>query len=213
MSILYTLSHAIRTFLPESVKRIMRALALALTPTPAVAPVIPQSLLEECRVFSDRYAMLPHLPKQACVAEIGTLQGYFARQILVQCAPRALHLLDIDFSQLAEDVAKDPHVRQHQGLSHNILTTFPTAHFDWIYIDGDHRYDGVKRDIAAAIDVLKPGGLLIFNDFARVARAGLGAFGVHQAVSEFMLEAQWPAVYFCFNGDALYDIALRKPLS
>ena len=41
---------------------------------------------------------------------------------------------------------------------------------------------------------VKPGGLLVFNDFARIVRPGLGVFGVHQAVCEFAVADGWPGL-------------------
>ncbi len=93
-----------------------------------------------------------------------------------------------------------------------MLAQFDNETFDWIYVDADHTYRGVKRDIEAAAPKIKKGGLIIFNDFARISRSSLGVFGVHQAVCEFAVNERWPFEYFCFQGDALYDVALKKPL-
>jgi hypothetical protein len=32
-------------------------------------------------------------------------------------------------------VLRDERVRVHVGQSHEVLSSFPSAHFDWIYID------------------------------------------------------------------------------
>ena len=37
---------------------------------------------------------------------------------------------------------------------------------DAVFIDGDHRYDGVEADIAAWRTIVRPDGLLIFNDYS-----------------------------------------------
>ena len=52
---------------------------------------------------------------------------------------------------------------------------------------------------------------MVFNDFCRISGKALGVFGVHQAVCEFIVQEEWGVEYFCFQGDALYDIALKKP--
>ncbi len=63
-----------------------------------------------------------------------------------------------------------------------MLAQFPDEHFDWIYIDGDHSYEGASRDARVAATKVKPGGHLVFNDFAH-ADPYLGAYGVHRALS------------------------------
>lgn len=42
-------------------------------------------------------------------------------------------------------------------------------------------------------------------------RPGLGLLGVHQAVCEFAVAGGWPFAFFCLDGEALYDVALRRP--
>jgi SAM-dependent methyltransferase len=145
------------------------------------------------------------------VCELGTLRGDFARAILDIVAPEELHLVDVHFGLCRPDVLADPRVRRHEMLTTDFLALPEAGVFDWIYVDADHGYDAVVRDIAAAKGCVKPGGLLVFNDFARIVRPGLGVFGVHQAVSEFLAAEGWPVAYFCLQGEALYDIALRRP--
>ena len=37
--------------------------------------------------------------------------------------------------------------------------------FDWIYIDGDHRYDAINADYEATWPLLKKGGIMVFDDY------------------------------------------------
>jgi predicted O-methyltransferase YrrM len=150
------------------------------------------------------------LPRAGRIAEIGTQRGDFARHILATSQPEQLHLVDLDFSSLAADVAKDSRVVMHNGSSHVILRAFPEAHFDWIYIDADHSFAGVSRDAEAAASKVKPGGYLIFNDFAHMDPE-LGAYGVHRAVVDFAVARQWPFAWLAYEPSALYDVALRRP--
>jgi hypothetical protein len=84
------------------------------------------------------------------------------------------------------------------------------ASFDWIYIDADHSYAGVQRAAAVAAEKVRPGGFLVFNDFAR-ADPYLGAYGVHRPVVEFAVERKWPLVWLAYEANALYDVALKRP--
>lgn len=195
---------------PEVFKRIYRLAQLVLEPYPASAPTIPQELLNDCKFLNHRNEMLKHLPSGK-ILEIGTLAGGYANCILEACNPEELHLVDLTFDTLMDIVRENPVVKMHEGKSGQILSQFEDEYFDWIYVDADHSYEGVQADIKLAMNKVKPGGYLVFNDFARIVRKGFGVFGVHQAVCEFIVEYEWPMAYFCFNGEALYDVALKKP--
>jgi SAM-dependent methyltransferase len=202
---------AIRRLLPEWIKTVLRLVRLAATPLPPWPPRIPQAQLDGCVVLESRLAMLDRLERGLTICEVGTAAGGFAAEILARCAPASLHSIDIDLSQVPDALKQDARLHTHLGLSQDVIRTFPDETFDIIYIDADHSYAAVRNDIAAAVPKLKPGGLLAFNDFAIVGRWGFGQFGVKRAVSEFAVEAGWPMVYFCFDPQALYDVALRKP--
>lgn len=207
----YRLELAIRRALPEGFKKLWRLGRLAVQPIPPPAPPIPQAQLEGCQLLTNRIEMLRRLPQGGIIAEIGTFRGDFARAMLDIMAPEKLHLADITFSLCRADVLADPRVEQHEGLSVPFLASRADASFDMIYVDADHGYDAVRADAAAAAPKVKPGGFLVFNDFARIIRGGFGVFGVHQAVCEFAVETGWPVAFFCLEGEALYDIALRRP--
>lgn len=201
----------LRRLLPEPVKAAGRLVRLALKAPPPPAPAIPQAQLDGAVLLSDRMEMLRRLPRGGRVCELGTLRGDFARAILDIVAPEELHLVDVHFGACRPDVLADPRVRRHEMMTTDFLALPEAGIFDWIYVDADHGYDAVVRDIAAAKGRVKPGGLLVFNDFARIVRPGLGVFGVHQAVSEFLAAEGWPVAFLCLEGEALYDIALRRP--
>ena len=198
--------------LPEPVKRVLRIVRLATVPAPLPAPDLPQESIDKCQFLSTRIGMLDRMTKGGVVAELGVLRGEFSREILLRLNPSALHLVDVDFSMLQPDVANHKAVRLHRGLTSEIVGTFEDQSFDFIYIDADHSYEAVRQDIQLSNKKLKPNGVLAFNDFGRIVRPGFGVFGVHQAVCEFVVAERWQVVYFCFHGEALYDIALRKPL-
>ena len=61
--------------------------------------------------------------------------------------------------------------------------SFPDESLDWVYIDADHAYEGVKRDLEAYFRVVKPGGFIAGDDYGHVDR--WFGDGVRQAVDEF----------------------------
>lgn len=208
---LYKAELAFRRAVPEPAKLLWRAARLMRFAPPA-APEIPGELLKDCKVLSNRFEMLDHVPPGGVICELGTQRGHFAKAILGRCAPQALHLVDVTFSLCEADVLRDPVVTAHEMMTTDYHAGAPEGGFDMIYVDADHSYEAVRADAFAAMTKVKPGGLLAFNDFARIIRPGLGQFGVHQAVCEFMVAHRWPMAYFCMNGEALYDVALRRPV-
>jgi SAM-dependent methyltransferase len=198
----------LRLSAPAFAKRLYR-LARSLR-TQAESPDLRPDVLEDCRVVADRYALLKLLPKHGRVAEIGTETGNFARRIAECCQPAELHLVDINYSKFDPQGLAAPVVTRHEGLSGEILAAFPDAHFDWIYIDADHSYEGVRNDARAAAPKVKPGGYLVFNDFGHIDPA-MGRYGVHRAVVEFINERGWQMRYFAYNAAALYDVAIQRP--
>ena len=131
-----------------------------------LAPPLEPRHVEHCRVFAGRDRIVDWLPADAVCAEVGVQHGCFSEQILCRTSPARLHLIDVDLSQIDHDRA--PHiaaaidqcvVHMHEARSPDMLGTFPAGYFDWIYIDGDHTYDGVSADIDQAVRVVKPDGL------------------------------------------------------
>jgi SAM-dependent methyltransferase len=203
------LALSIRGRLPERMRHLLR-LGRHLVVKGQRSMAIPPELLADCRMCASRNELVSNLPRGGRVAEVGTYRGQFARHILT-CEPAELHLIDIDFSSVDPAVVADTRVAMHRGLSHEMLAQFPDDHFDWIYIDGDHSYEGASRDARVAATKVKPGGHLVFNDFAH-ADPYLGAYGVHRAVVEFAVTRGWKFVWWAYEPNGLYDVALRRPV-
>jgi hypothetical protein len=200
---------SLRDRIPESVRRVAR-FGRHMVERGQPSPAIPAELLADCRLCVSRHEMVKNLPRQARVAEVGTYRGDFARHILNTCDPTELHLIDIDVSQLHVGVTADSRVSIHQGLSRDMLAQLADDRFDWIYIDGDHSYEAVSADARIAAGKVKPGGYLVFNDFAH-ADPYLGTYGVHRAVVEFAVTRGWRFVWWAYEPNGLYDVALQKP--
>jgi predicted O-methyltransferase YrrM len=68
----------------------------------------------------------------------------------------------------------------HHKYSSEFLKSIPDESVDVIYIDGDHRYNGVKKDIDLSFSKLKNNGLLAGHDYHKRWP------GVQKAVDTFM---------------------------
>ena len=165
-----------------------------------------------------------HLPKRGVVAEVGLAEGDNARTILEGAEPRELHLIDLDLSVLKrhsiEPALRDGIVRLHEKDSVAALASFPDEYFDWIYIDGDHSYPGVKRDIEQAKRAVKRDGLLVFDDYPtpmnayacqrRLFSLRATRHGVGDAVNELCLAEDWGFRYLALNRWMHWDVALAR---
>lgn len=178
------------------------------------APGLSMRHVRNCKVFPDRYAMLDHLPKNGVCAEIGTDKAAFARRILETAVPAKLHVFELDVSRIErENIAAALEAglcEVHEGDSAENMRAMPDGSFDWIYIDGDHRYEGVARDIEASAPKLKPDGLLVFNDYATWSPVGMYHCGVARAVNELCIKSDFELVYFAFQSMMYNDVAIRR---
>jgi SAM-dependent methyltransferase len=161
-----------------------------------------------------RDELLKQLPPGGVVAEVGTYQGHFARKILDVCQPDRLHAIDIDLGAFAyRDFGSELSSERlvlHQGDSSTILSGFSDGYFDWMYIDADHSYEGVYKDIQQAKRVVRPDGLLVFNDYTVYSWVGGGVYGIPRAVHDLCLDEGWEFTYFALNSAGYHDVALRR---
>lgn len=96
-----------------------------------------------------------------------------------------------------------------RALSHQAVDLFEDNSLDFIYIDGDHSYEGAKKDIQLWFPKVKKGGLIAGHDYLRSLKdwfldphfhpngkdkyiysggGYVGVFGVNPAVDEFVEE-------------------------
>jgi len=179
------------------------------------APHLPQACLDEARLITNRLQMIKRLPSGQAVAEIGVDRGIFSRKILEHCKPRRLVLVDIDLNRLdadnAEVLGREPVVEMVEGDSAQVLGSFDDESFGWIYIDADHSYGAVSRDIEAAAGKVARGGYLVFNDYTIWSPANMSNYGVARAVNEFLIaNRSWSVAYFALQEAGYQDIALKR---
>ena len=179
-----------------------------------LAPQLRDDHLRDCAIVPDRTALLERLPKGGIVAEVGTLEGEFAREILRIVEPHQLHLIDHEIRPRVREMAEDSSLRERLWVHHRdsaeALEAFPNGYFDWIYIDAQHSYDGVKRDIHAARRKVKSDGLLVFNDYTIWSYEEMEPYGVVAAVNELCIDDHWKLVYLALPCHMYCDVAVRR---
>jgi hypothetical protein len=105
------------------------------------------------------------------------------------------------------------HLRDHgllelitfvQNDSATAIAELPGS-FDTVFVDGDHSYEGVMRDLRALEDRIEPGGVVMFHDpFHPDNACDGGDYGVARALRE-RAEAMGLAYRGRFGGMALYE--------
>jgi predicted O-methyltransferase YrrM len=170
--------------------------------------------LDGCVLLPDRLELLNLLPKKALCCEVGTDQGIFARQIIKSCFPKELVIVDISFERFEYDKFREVDVqgvaKTYEMDSVECLSSFPERYFDWIYIDGDHSYEGAKRDLNVAMNKVKDEGYIVCNDYTTWSVSSMTKCGVARAVNEFCLNFNWKFVYFALQGNMYYDVAMKR---
>lgn len=142
-----------------------------------------------------RMELLQQMPKHAVCAEIGVWDGGFSEQILAVTNPRRLHLIDpwlfqpefnnsafgrqahrdqMDdkFTAVSAKFAGDARVVIHRAMSDAALEGFADAELDWVYIDGNHNYEVVSKDLSLCLQKVKPDGIIAGDDFYWNAEKG-----------------------------------------
>lgn len=136
-------------------------------------------------------------------AEIGVSLGVFAYHVLLQNQPSKLYLIDpweyglqrdveinptfekqilrdLDYEAVCKLFAPYSNIKIIREKSEDAVTHFPNDFFDYVYIDGEHSYEAIKRDLSNYFPKIKIGGYLIGDDY--------GWAGIAIAVQEFLSE-------------------------
>lgn len=124
--------------------------------------------------------------------EVGVFEGYFAA--ILSKAYTKYYGVDTWTKSSMSDVAKKlPDAGLFNSDSLNpwfmgYLRSFFEP-FDWIYLDGDHTYEHVAKELPIYWDLVRSGGLLCGHDYVvtgeHPSQPGF-IYGVKQAVDEFV---------------------------
>lgn len=122
------------------------------------------------------------LPENAQILEIGSWEGMSSLFILstwpgarLTCVDSwmggAEHLDRFDMISVEDcfDANLAPYsdrLTKYKGISSSYFRSGPEREsFDFIYVDGSHVYADVLHDAFEGFDLLKPGGIMIFDDY------------------------------------------------
>lgn len=160
-------------------------------------------------VINARDTIIHHLPKGGVGMEIGVWKGEFSAKLLAGTRPRLLHLvdpwkvaedpqhkiamygaarvtqaeMDVIHEQVAKRFSANPEVKLHRATSTGVLGGMADESLDYVYVDGDHSYEGALADLRAALPKIKTGGFICGDDYAL---GNWWADGVVRALHEFL---------------------------
>ncbi len=162
------------------------------------------------RARSRRF-LLDMMPKHSVCAEIGVWKGEFSAEIFDVVHPKEVHLIDPwlyfenfgkrlyggkeaknqkDMDAIYDDVQRKVGHREgaviHRSLSEDAVQKFTNKSLDWVYIDGCHYYDFVKKDLALYYEKVKEGGYITGDDYYWTSSELNGLFPIKKAVDEFV---------------------------
>lgn len=103
--------------------------------------------------------------KPQAILEIGVHQGYSLETWNKAFKPKVLIGVDNDLHDLkwedAHILAADSHLPSTLGRVKKILSG---RKVDFLFIDGDHTYDGVRQDYLMYAPLVRAGGIIAFDD-------------------------------------------------
>lgn len=125
------------------------------------------------------YELTKELPKESVVVEIGSFLGRSTCFIAEAIKDKHIKFFTIDTfqNQGMSDKINDVYLKFlhnvkpykdlmiiKKGFSHDVVKNFKHT-IDMMFIDGDHRYPGVRQDINDWIPLVKKDGIIAFHDY------------------------------------------------
>lgn len=187
------------------------------------------------KLYDNRIDMISSLlSKGSSLAEIGIFKGVFSEKIQEIICPSSFLMIDLftgrtgsgdqdgnnyedtdmnnEYNRLTTWSKKFPNIKILKGDSSKVLETLEDNSLCAIYIDGDHGYEGCKKDLLVSYRKVKPGGFIMGHDYEmNMTKAKKNyVFGVKKAVDEFCLNFNQEICAKGNDGCVSYAIKLSK---
>lgn len=167
-------------------------------------------------ILENRNLLLEKIPKNITIAELGVFKGEFSEIIKNIASPSLLYLVDIfegtccsgdkdgkniinyNMNRSYEDIKnkyKEQNVVIIKNTTENFLLSLNDESLDAVYIDADHSYEGVKKDLELSRKKVKKGGFIMGHDYTNVFFPG-----VVKAVDEFCQKYNLKIKYLTKDG-------------
>ena len=199
------------------------------------APKLHPEQVQNAKLLAGREDFIHLLPKNINFVEVGVALGDFSELILTACEPKKYFALDMfDMHRWPETwdgrVGRELGEMSHYdyfrkkffasieagvtdlmaGDSVSSLAKLPKNFADVIYLDSDHTYEHVVKELEIAKDVVKDDGVIVLNDYIAHDHYRNMPYGVTAAGTEFMIREGWEAIYFALHPQMFCDLIIRK---
>jgi len=130
--------------------------------------------------------LIAHKPKVAVAVDCWIDDGVVGRND--SCYDQAG--LERQYEKFKNNQVNNPFVKIVRAYSFDAVKEFPDEYFDFIFIDADHTYPGISRDLVDWWPKVKRGGAFTGHDYSHQTRRAVNRqiikFGVVEAVDEFV---------------------------
>lgn len=173
------------------------------------------------------------LPPDGVVAEIGVMKGDFSVWLMDALKPRTFFAFDwfqahtlpsiwgLPPSEAFEGRTHPQYYRKRmerfgdsvimvEGANRDTLPNYANESFDFVYVDANHEYEEVKFDAEAAARMVKPDGIIMFNDYILFDHIANTYYGVAPVVNDMVVNREWRVLGFCLIGNMFCDIAIQR---
>ena len=186
---------------------------------PSTIPALRAELLSDHRISSRKF-VTDFIPKGGIGAELGVFTGLFSTILLRHTAAERIYFVDPWWEAFGEHypdwgtytgngklrtrsayeaatsrigkLKKRTQAEIIVGTADVFLKSVPDGYLDWVYLDSTHSYEGTQIELDLLKDKLKPGGVVVGDDWHDDAAHPHS--GVSKAVREAVLAGHFEMI-------------------
>jgi hypothetical protein len=146
------------------------------------------NIIEKSQFWKEEHekfkSYISYIPNNGIYTEIGTADGLSAKSMFDYCKSKnvKIYTIDIFSSEYAKDILAETDVVFIQGDSVYVAENWNSFgsknKIDFLFIDGDHSFNGVYRDFYNWGPHLSRDGVILFHDLDPIERGGIAHLGV-----------------------------------
>lgn len=142
--------------------------------------------MEKIQDIDTREWLYDMVPKNGIGAELGVCRGQNAVQLFFRTKPSLMYLVDIwkeldgnkkgdpniwygdhhDYiGKLFKDEIEKSKIVLYKGYTVDFLNSIEDSHLDWAYVDSNHHYQCINRELAILAKKVKKGGIVMGHDY------------------------------------------------